>query len=62
MLSISILFFNVNGITTWYADYMKIGLGVEKAKVDIAFSLITVTGPVFGCIAGGILSVYLGGY
>ena len=62
MLSIAILFFNVNGITTWYADYMKTGLEVEKAKVDIAFSIITVTGPVFGCIAGGVLSVYLGGY
>jgi len=24
--------------------------------------LITVTGPVFGCLAGGILSAYLGGY
>jgi len=62
MLSLAILFFNVNGITTWYADYMKIGLGVDEGKVNIAFSLVTVTGPVFGCLAGGILSSYLGGY
>ena len=62
MMSVSILFFNVTGIQFWYSDYLEIALEADKYKVNIAFGLVTTTAPVFGVIAGGVLTSCFGGY
>jgi hypothetical protein len=62
MLATSILFFVISGIQFWASDYMRLVLKIPEEIVFPAFSIITLTGPTFGCIIGGGLTHMFGGY
>lgn len=60
--AISCLFFIVSGIQYWISDYMITVLGASKHVVFIYFSATAITAPIFGAIAGSVITSKLGGY
>ena len=63
IITISILFFIVTCVQYWTSDYMKDALGIEdEAKRLYAFSIVCLTAPTAGLLAGGYIVDYLGGY
>lgn len=43
-------------------DYMISEMHQDKTTVNIVFSVVSITAPVFGCIMGGLIAQKLGGY
>lgn len=60
--SITFLYFVVTCIQFWFSDYMITVMNLPKEIVFTIFGVVSVTGPVFGVILGGIISSKLGGY
>ena len=56
MAAITVIFYVVSAIQFWISDYFIQDLGVEATLVYSTFSIISITGPVFGVITGGIIS------
>ncbi len=62
MLSASCLFFVITGIQFWISYYMEIVLEIDKKTVFICFSIVCITAPTLGVVAGGFLIQRFGGY
>ncbi|EAS04286.2 MFS transporter (macronuclear) [Tetrahymena thermophila SB210] len=62
MLTLASLYFVVTGIQFWISDYMRTILFVDQKTVYTAFSLISITAPIFGVLIGGIALEKVGGY
>jgi hypothetical protein len=60
--SITFLYFVVTCIQFWFSDYMISVMEQPKEIVFTIFGVVSITGPVFGVILGGIISSKLGGY
>jgi len=52
-LSISFLFWLSMGINYWMSDYITLELKFPKQQTFVAFSVIAITGAIFGVIVGG---------
>ena len=64
-LTLSSLYFVVNGIQTWITDYITSDdgpIGAKQNTAVAAFGATAATAPVAGIIVGGILLVKVGGY
>jgi len=62
VLAISGLYFIVTGIQYWITVYMITVLGATAEVAAIYFVFLCFTGPIIGCITGGIVTQYFGGY
>mmetsp|Transcript_39041 Transcript_39041/g.34720 ORF Transcript_39041/g.34720 Transcript_39041/m.34720 type:complete len:182 (-) Transcript_39041:670-1215(-) len=62
MIALSSLFFVVTGIQFWISDYMRSVLLLPAKEVFITFAVISITAPVLGVVAGGIVLDRIGGY
>ncbi|KAL4500428.1 hypothetical protein ABPG72_003379 [Tetrahymena utriculariae] len=62
MFTLASLYFVVTGIQFWISDYMRTILFVDQKTVYTAFSLISITAPIFGVLMGGIALEKVGGY
>eukprot|EP00949_MAST-11_sp_MAST-11-sp1_P001478 g1478.t1 len=56
------LYFVVTGIQFWATDYMVSELGVDLFVCQVAFVLVSLTGPLLGVFFGGWLVDKMGGY
>ncbi|KAM3147384.1 hypothetical protein pb186bvf_000635 [Paramecium bursaria] len=61
-VTISVLYFMVTGIQFWMTNYMIQVLNQDKVLVNTVFSIVSITSPVLGCLFGGFVTQYLGGY
>lgn len=61
-VALSFLYFIITGIQYWVSDYLMTTLSIPETTVFISFSIISITGPVFGVVVGGNLCTYLGGF
>lgn len=50
------------GINYWMSDYITLELKFPKQQTFVAFSVIAITGAIFGVIVGGQISACFGGY
>lgn len=62
VFSISGLYFIVTGIQYWVTAYMRTVLGASAELATIYFVFLCFTGPIIGCICGGIVTQIVGGY
>lgn len=60
-LTMSIILFVSTGVQFWLTDYFINVLNFERAKVNIAYAIVSITGPTSGCGYGNWF-IYLGGY
>lgn len=56
------LFFVVTGIQYWLPTYLQKIYGKGKDEAAVLYTVISITGPIIGVIAGGLLTTYFGGY
>jgi MFS family permease len=61
-LSVTLLYFVVTGIQFWFSDFLITVMNLEKEVVFSIFGFVSISGPVFGVIFGGVISSKLGGY
>ena len=61
-LGISTIYFIVTGIQFWITKYLIEILHTEPIIVNIIFSVISITAPLFGVLFGGTISDKYGGY
>lgn len=61
-LSLDGLYFVITGIQYWITDYLINRIKQPESTVFLTFGIISITAPIFGVIAGGNLTTYLGGY
>ena len=62
VFAISGLYFIVTGIQYWITVYMMTVLGASAELAAIYFVFLCFTGPIVGCICGGIMTQVVGGY
>lgn len=62
VLCISGLYFIVTGIQYWVTQYMIDVLGATAELAMIYFVVLCFTGPIIGCIVGGLATAWVGGY
>ena len=62
LFSLTGMYFVCTGIQYWITDYFEVVLGVDDVTAFISFAFLAVTGPVLGCIAGGVIFTKVGGY
>jgi len=62
MLSVTCLFFVITGVQFWISYYMNIVLGINEQTVFVCFSIVCITAPTLGVIAGGFIIQKFGGY
>ena len=61
-LGMTSLYFIVTGIQFWITKYLIEILSIDPLIVNIIFSLISITAPLFGVLFGGTISDKYGGY
>ena len=62
VLSTSGLYFIVTGIQYWITQYMQVVLGASAELAMAYFVVLCFTGPIVGCIVGGLVTSWVGGY
>ena len=60
--ALTVLYFVLTGIQFWFSDYLITVINIDKSTVFDEFAIVSVTGTVFGVLAGGYISSLLGGY
>lgn len=58
----SIILFVSTGIQFWLTDYFINVLHFDKTSVNIAYAVVSITGPTSGCGFGGFIINRIGGY
>ena len=61
-LTMSIILFVSTGIQFWLTDYFINVLHFEQTSVNIAYAVVSITGPTSGCGFGGFIINRIGGY
>lgn len=61
-LTMSIILFVSTGIQFWLTDYFIYTLHFKRAEVNIAYAIVSITGPTSGCGFGGYIVNKRGGY
>merc|ERR1712032_489745 len=61
-ISVTLLYFVVTGIQFWFSDFLITVMNMKKEVVFSIFTVVSISGPVFGVVFGGWLSSKLGGY
>jgi hypothetical protein len=53
VIALCVLYFTVTGIQFWISNYLETVLGEPRHKVNIVFSIVSITAPTIGCVLGG---------
>ena len=61
-LTMSVILFVSTGIQFWLTDYFINVLDFDRQKVNIAYAVVSLTGPTTGCGFGGHMLNRIGGY
>ena len=61
-MTMSIILFVSTGIQFWLTDYFINVLKFEREQVNIAYAVVSLTGPTSGCGFGGFILSKRGGY
>lgn len=61
-MTMAIILFVSTGIQFWLTDYFVYVLHFEREKVNIAYAVVSLTGPTSGCGLGGYILSKRGGY
>ena len=61
-LAISVMFWITTGLMYWFSDYMQIALKMPVKQVNVAYSIIVISGPIVGVLLGGHVINKIGGY
>lgn len=56
------MFWLTMGVNYWMSDYLIEEIKMPKEQVFISFSVIAITGAIFGVLIGGKITACLGGY
>ena len=51
--ALTVLYFVLTGIQFWFSDYLITVIKINKSIVFDEFAIVSVTGTVFGVLAGG---------
>jgi len=52
-LALTVLYFVLTGVQFWFSDYLITVIKIDKSTVFDEFAIVSVTGTVFGVLAGG---------
>lgn len=61
-LTMSVILFVSTGVQFWLTDYFIYVLHFAREKVNIAYAVVSLTGPTSGCAFGGYIVDKRGGY
>jgi hypothetical protein len=61
-LTMSVILFLSTGIQFWLTDYYINVLHFDRGAVNIAYAVVSITGPTSGCGFGGYIVSKMGGY
>lgn len=61
-LTMAVILFVSTGIQFWLTDYFTFVLNFDRRSVNIAYAVVSITGPTSGCGFGGYVINRIGGY
>mmetsp|Transcript_2589 Transcript_2589/g.1831 ORF Transcript_2589/g.1831 Transcript_2589/m.1831 type:complete len:146 (-) Transcript_2589:113-550(-) len=61
-LTLSSLYFLMNGVSFWITDYLIVVLRVDSEEVYVYFAVTCITAPILGVLSGGVIIHRSGGY
>lgn len=61
-LSLVAFYYAVCGAQMWAISFLKVGVGIDEGAANIYYTIMMLTGPIFGAAFGAVLFAKIGGF